>query len=76
MTEGEREQAIREHVEWCQEQRAKAEEVLADIAEGWTFHEAHGREEMRDVTAEYAVKQREIISRMDRLISAYARRDA
>jgi hypothetical protein len=48
---------------------------LADIADGWTFHEAHGNEQMRDVTADRAAKQREIIYRMDRLIAAYGKRD-
>jgi len=76
MTEAEREQAIRDHVEWCREQRAKAEEALADIAKGWTFHAARGNDQMRDVTAERAAKQKEIIERMTRLIAAYEKRSA
>lgn len=39
--------------------------------EGWRFYEAHGEEEMHDVTAERLVKQNEIVVQMDALIVEY-----
>jgi hypothetical protein len=55
---------------WCRDERERAVETLRRIEEeGWTFHETHGDERMRDVTAKRSGRQRQIIERMDRLIA-------
>lgn len=64
----------RDSLAWCRDERERALETLRRIEEeGWTFHETRGDDRVRDVTAKRANRQRQIIERMDGLISQFER---
>ena len=57
-------------IELLRDERDRAVEMLRLIEEeGWTHHEAQGKDDtIRDVTEKRANRQRQIIERMDRMI--------
>ena len=62
-------------LELLRDERDRAVETLRLIEEeGWSHYEARGPgDTLRDVTEKRANRQRQIIERMDRLISLYQR---
>jgi hypothetical protein len=72
-----RRESDREALAWYYDERKRAIETLRLIEEGgWTFHAVCGNEPMREVTAERAERQREIIHRMNRFIAEFEGRNA
>ena len=59
------------------DERRRALDTLHQIeVEGWTFHEVRGCQRMKDLTAEHAAGQRQLVATMDELIAAFERGDA
>ena len=73
VTEAERKEAIRNHLAVCLAERDHAEDGLAKIKAGWTFHEADGKGVIANVTEQRAGRFRKVIERMDSIITAYRR---
>lgn len=69
----EQQEFLRSRLEHQAERKQFALRMLRNIEEGWTYHEARGNEEMRDVTDERKAHYEEEIRSADELSEAYQR---
>ena len=66
-----------ERIAWCKELRDAAQEQLDSIEKReWRFQAQEGNSPWRDVTDEWAERERRTIEKMNRLIEGYEARDA
>ena len=76
MNEQEREQAIKDHVEWCRQERDRAAEKLKLIEAGQVrrMHRREDADDHHDTTEEYKAELEHVVDKMSRLLFAFAPR--
>lgn len=71
LTAQEKAEILDRHRRFEEDRKAFAQRMLENIANGWAFSEAHGHEEMRDVTAERKAHYEREIVEADRRMAEY-----